>query len=323
MTKKISVLPRHQLSTIAWDACVAASAQRILYGYSWYLDAVLPAPNWKWIGLVLTNEAGGYRAVMPVPLRRKTVAGFTYEWVVHQPFFCQFLSVFSRDALVDTGPFFREMLQHVRYGSVFCSTSKPDERADFDLIQSQSTQILNLSVSYPAIYQSYTTDRKVNLRRAEAGNWIIKKSTDLEPLLFLFRENHADQIEGGVAEWAYSIFRSLVSELQKRELATLHYAMRDDTIEAGALFLREGNRIIYLFNAASETGRRGNARTLLVDTMIRESAGQQVVLDFESPEKASIRAFYSSFGAAEEPIYRLRWNRLNWVEKLMLTLKER
>lgn len=306
----------------AWDACVVASPLRILYGYSWYLDAVLPAPNWKWIGLVLTNETGEYQAVMPVPLRRKTVAGITYEWVVHQPFFCQFLSVFSRDTFVDTDLFFGKLLRNFRYGSVFCSTSKPGERAGFEVVQCQSTQTLDLSVSNQAIYQRYTADRKVNLRRAKIHNWKVEMATDVEPLLILFQQSHANAIAGGVADWAYEIFRNLMRELQKRELATLCYATHDGQIEAGVLFVREGNRIIYLFNAASETGRRGNARTLLIDNVIRENAGQPMVFDFESPVKESIRDFYQSFGAVEAPFYNLRWNRLNKLERLLLTLKK-
>ena len=89
----LKILSRHQIDTSAWDTCVAASPQRIVYGYSWYLDAVMPAPSWKWMGYVLTDEAGHYQAVMPIPLRRKQLAGVTYEWVVHQPFFCQFLAI--------------------------------------------------------------------------------------------------------------------------------------------------------------------------------------------------------------------------------------
>ena len=64
-------LPRNEVDTVAWDACVAASTQAVVYGYSWYLDSVAGGGAWRWVGLVMTDEAGTYRAVMPVPLRRK------------------------------------------------------------------------------------------------------------------------------------------------------------------------------------------------------------------------------------------------------------
>ncbi|WP_420146675.1 GNAT family N-acetyltransferase, partial [Spirosoma sp.] len=312
-----------QIDDIAWDACVTDSCQRIVYGYSWYLDVVLPAPAWKWVGLVLIDDAGTYQAVMPIPLRRKQIAGITYEWVVHQPFFCQFLSVFSRDVSVDPTPFLGIIQQNFRYCSIFACRH---HIATFGERCTLSTQILDLSADYETLYQRYTSDRKLNLRRALRANWIVLESTDPTPLLNLFRENHANAIPNGVADWVYATFRILVNELNQRGMMTLRYALREGRIEAGALFVREGNRIIYLFNAASEAGRTGNARTLLIDQLIRENAGcrcvgKPTIFDFESPEKPSIRDFYRSFGAVEEPFWSIRWNRLNVVERLARQLR--
>ncbi len=313
----LKILPRYQINTNAWDACVGASSQRILYGYSWYLDAVLPAPSWKWVGLVLMDETGQYQAVMPIPLRQKQLMGVPYEWVVHQPFFCQFLSVFSRTPTLDPTPFFRAMHQRFRYGSIFTTSQQPADFSWFDTFQLRTTHVLDLSVGYEAIHQNYTRDRKLNLLRALRANWTIIESADPEPLLSLFRENHADTIDGGVADWAYAMFRSLTNELSQRSLATLRYAVRDERIEAGALFVEEGNRLIYLFNAASPIGRRGNARTLLIDQMIQKKAGKRVIFDFESPEKPSIRDFYSSFGPVEELFWAMRWSRLSKLERML------
>lgn len=326
--RMLKILPRHQINTDAWNACVVASSQRIVYGYSWYLDAVLPAPSWKWVGLVIMDQTGAYQVVMPIPLRRKQLAGITYEWVVHQPFFCQSLAVFNRDPSLDLTPFFRAMQLHFHYGSIFTIRH---QAADPSLTQfppqshtfrPQTTHILDLSVGYKTLSQNYTHDRSVNLRRAERFGWTVSDSGDPEPLLSLFRENHAATIVGGVANWAYDIFRNLTNELSQRGLATLRYAIRDGRIEAGALFVREGNWIIYLFNAASEIGRRGNARTLLIDQIIRENAGcryagEPLVFDFESPEKPSIREFYRSFGAVEELLWTIHWNRLTTVERMI------
>ncbi|MFD2935615.1 GNAT family N-acetyltransferase [Spirosoma flavum] len=330
MAITIRILPRNKINSLAWDACIANSHQRILYGYSWYLDIVLPAPFWKWVGAVIANETGQYQTVMPIPLRRKVVAGITCAWVVHQPFFCQFLGVFSRQETLDPMPFFRVMQQRFRYGSTVSMRQQPDTSLSFDTVRAATTHTLALSVGYDTIYQNYTHDRKQNLRRARremstAVNWTIVESTDPEPLLTLFRENHADNIDGGVTDWAYAVVRNLVIELSKRNLITLRYACCDGRIEAGTLFVQEGNRIIYLFNAGSEIGRRRNARTLLIDQMIREQAGhndadEPLVFDFESPEKLAIREFYQSFGTSEEPFWEMRWNRLNPVENVLRRL---
>ncbi|QHW01374.1 GNAT family N-acetyltransferase [Spirosoma endbachense] len=308
---------RQQLDIAAWDACVLESPQRIVYGYSWYLDAVLPAPDWCWMGLVVYDERGKYRAVMPVPLRRKQVFGIRHQWVVHQPFFCQFLSVFSLDTTIDPTLFLLVVQQRFRYGSsLSLNVSKPLSSE----VRTLTTHVLDLSVGYDTVFSQYSSDRRLNLRRAEAANWTVSDSSDLNPLLDLFRLNHADAIRGGVADWAYTIFAGLGDELFRRGFGILRYATRDGRVEAGALFVREGNRIIYLFNAASETGRKKNARTLLIDQVIRDYAGQKFVFDFESPEKPSIAGFYESFGSAREPFYSFRWNRLTAFERVLIRL---
>ena len=289
----------------------------MLYGYSWYLDAVLAGPDWKWVGLVVTDEQGGYRAVMPVPLRRKWG-----RWVVHQPFFCQFLDVFSTDDSLDIVRFLDAVRQRYRYGSVLSLHRQPDVLTGFDMVHHQATHVLNLSPGYDAVYSRYSADRKLNLRRALRYGWMVIDSTDAEPMIRLFRHHHAGEIDGGVGLWAYDILRRVIHTLQERGLATIRYALVNGRVEAGALFVQEGNRIIYLFNAASEVGRRGNARTLLLDQVIRENAGRfhagkPIFFDFESPLKKTVVDFYRSFGATEDGFTIVRWNRLTLAERLL------
>ena len=310
----MTVTPRHRIDSAAWDACVAASAQRVVYGFSWYLDAVLPGPDWTWVGVVQVGRNGNYAAVMPVPLRRKWGV-----WRVHQPFFCQLLGLFSRDPVLDAAPFYRLVYQRFRYGSVWQLGQWPSPNVPF-VVRQRHTHVLDLSAAYPAIEARYTPDRRRNLRRARDVGWQIDDATDIEPLIALFRKNHADTIDGGVSSGAYAILRNLDAALLQRGLATVYYALLNGQMEAGALFVRDGNRIIYLFNAATETGRRGNARTLLIDRHICENAGQSsltgpVLFDFESPEKPSIQAFYASFGATAQPFWSVRWNRLSMPER--------
>ncbi|CCH51097.1 hypothetical protein BN8_00002 [Fibrisoma limi BUZ 3] len=269
------------------------------------------------MAVVLTDQNGGYRAVLPVPLRRKRIAGMRYAWVVHQPVFCQFLSVFATGPALSVEPFYALVCRQFRYGSIFCVKSPAAVWPIAVEVREQFTHTLDLSASYEQLVAGYSADRRLNLRRALAAGWVVEESVDPEPIIDLFREYHADAIDGGVADWAYTIFRNLVVELSRRGLATLQYAVRNGRIEAGALFVQEGDRIIYLFNAASTDGRQGQARTLLLDQLIRRQAGQPLILDFESPDKASITAFYGSFGAVKEPYYSVRWNRLNRVEKLV------
>ncbi len=314
----IQWLSRPALDALRWDACVNAAPNRLIYGQSWYLDAVCP----RWAGLVLTDTQDDYAAVMPVPLRRKFG-----QWVVHQPLFCQFLSVFARpDILVDTADFYLAMRRHVRYGSSFFSWQEPPEQGFW--ASPRLNYVLDLRLAYSEIRQGYSADRRTNLRRAEsrcteANGWAIRTATDPEPLLDLFRQHHAQGVDGGVADWAYDRLRQLFRVLQGRGLTTLRYADRHGQPEAGALFVEYAGRIIYLFNAASAAGRQVNARTLLIDQVIREKAGQSLRFDFESPDVPDIARFYESFGAQPEPYWLVRYERLTWPERAVRSLMRR
>ncbi|QJD81231.1 GNAT family N-acetyltransferase [Spirosoma rhododendri] len=286
----------------------------MLYGYSWYLDAVLPAPDWQWQAVVQTDAQDRYVAVLPIPLRRK--AG---RWVVHQPLFCPFLDVFTRDDQCDPTPFLQAVVRRFRYGSRLALRFPP--ALPNLIVQPRTTHVLDLSVGYERLLAGYTADRQLNRTRALRHGWQVTDETDSEPLLLLFRQHHAHTIEGGVGEWAYAILRRLIDELQRRELATLRYARHNNQLEAGMLIAHSDSRAIYLFNAASEQGRRGNARTLLLDQFIQQQAGQPVAFDFESPEKQSITQFYRSFGAVEETYYSIRWNRLTRPERWLLMIR--
>ena len=320
--KQVVCLSRRHINDAAWDACVRTAPNQIFYGFSWYLDAVTCLPDWTWAGLVVVTQSGDYRAVMPVPLRRKFVMGVAVGWVVHQPLFCQFLATFG-PADTDTVPFFRVLLRRFRYGSILHTTYQPPDNLGLES-KPQQTHLLDLSLPYSALLRNYSADRRHNLARAHRFGWQIQVSTDPGPLIQLFQQNHAGQIPGGVGDWAYTIFRNVVLALQQRGMASLHYACYAGKIEAGAMFLLDRQRIVYLFNAASATGRQGNARTLLLDTIIQENAGTPGLwFDFESPDKPSVVQFYRSFGAIEQPFWAICWNRLNRAERGFVRLLNR
>jgi hypothetical protein len=297
-------LQRPEISDSQWNTFLASSPQRIVYAYSWYLDVVSP----DWSALVL-EEKGGWKAVMPLPVRKKW--GFR---VIQQPFFCQLLGVFthSTNESPEIDRMFLETLpDHFSYLSLYTGRfSKGLHFPEFCEIGRCATHTLSLHLSYPQLRKNYSSDRRLNAIRAQKWDWEITESRDLQPLIDLFQKHHAARIDGGVAESAYQLLQKAGNVLFEKKAARLVYALREGKIEAGALFAFSDNRIIYLFNAASPLGRKGNARTLFIDRMIREYAGTDFIFDFESPEVASIADFYRSFGAEAEVYWQLHYNRL-------------
>lgn len=306
-------LAHSEINKTRWDECVSASPQFILYGLSWYLDVV--SPNWE---ALIIEENDSYVAVLPIPIQHKYGISF-----IHQPLFCQFLMIFS-PKIIDYQLFVEELFKNYRFSAKFNLAIIPSDD-NLLSIKPLQTHLLDLSPDYQTIYQQYSFDRKQNLKRALKANWQLEESQDVRPMIQLFRQNHEYQIRGGVAQKAYIILEKLFAEIQKRGLGKLWYATQQGQIEAACWFVFSGNRVIYLFNAASSVGRKGNARTFLLDKFFQEHAGKNYLFDFESPTIEAIDQFYASFGAKTEVFWQVSWNKLprlvNWVWEMKNTFR--
>ncbi|WP_161889446.1 GNAT family N-acetyltransferase [Pontibacter russatus] len=293
-----------------WDAVVERSRQRQVYALTWYLDVV--APGWE--AVVELDAAGAYITVMPVPWRSRF--GIRY---IQQPLFCQQLGIYGLTETVAEATyiaFVQEVCQRFRYvsGYHFNTANKLPAGLPPEVYISQTlTLYLPLNKPYEQLYQGYTRDRKMNLKRAQKAELAIEESTDIEPVIRFFREQAAGRIYGGVSEAAYMQLRQLYEALRQRGIARLCYTTdASGRKNGGCLFVIWGGHIVYLFNAAPQHGRKQNGRTLLINHIIREYAGQEMLLDFESPNEREqdILHFYKSFGPEATPIPVLRYDRL-------------
>ncbi|GGB88536.1 GNAT family N-acetyltransferase [Dyadobacter sediminis] len=316
---------RSQISDLLWNNHIQRSQQSVVYAYSFYLDSVCI----EWKALVWPSEED-YQVVMPLPVRTK--AG---KMIVYQPLFCQYLGLFTVNSL--TSPqveaFLTSLSSHFSYISAY--SFNPDNYRLVNIgsfrfnelkFQEQSTYYLRLGHDYSKIYNHYSKDRQRNVERSRRYNWTLEQSTDINPLIHLFKENHASRIFGGVNPDAYARLQLLFERLNLHEKAEIWYAVKEGRIHAGILLVRNCNRIIYLFNAADKIGRSGNARTFLLDCYFKVHASKPMIFDFESPEVSSIASFYNSFGSIENSYMMIRKNQLvfpfrqiqEWRRNLML-----
>ncbi len=309
MTPPPLLLSRDAIHDEIWDRCIDNARQRVVYAYSWYLDAVCTT----WEALVWPSPDAP-SVVMPLPFTRKW--GFRK---LQQPLFCQFLGLFSTTELTPAvaGAFLDAMNRRYRYIAAYhfnpYNTSLREQISSFRGLQARSfsTRWLPLSGTGPEIRAGYSPDRRSNLRKSRELPWTIHAGGDPGPLMEMFRANHAHLIPGGVDPGAYAQISRLYRMLAGKGMAVLYYALLDDRPEAGIMVITCGDHYIYIFNAATETGRRGNARTFLLDSFFGEVSGRSgLIFDFESPEKKPVADFYKSFGAREEQYVSIRKNGL-------------
>lgn len=309
-------LTRSEIDTHRWDSFMEISMQGVVYGFSWYLDVV--CENWN---ALVWPSADEYQIVMPLPV--KSIFGFS---VLYQPHFCQYLGLFSTVELTHekVAVFLKACSDSFSYISSYCFHPTNTQLLgtalnSFPELQQNTNKTVWLSVQ--SEYNGYTKDRRKNLLRADQWKWQEEMGDDIEPLIDLFRHNHMSKITGGVAEKSLTIFKKLFEECLKRGNSELKYAYHEGILHAGVLIIREGNIAVYIFNAADFTGRRGNARTFLLNNYFKMKGSEELVFDFESPDITSIHNFYRSFGGIEVPFINIRKNDLKFPYNVMHRLR--
>jgi hypothetical protein len=303
------LLSRAAIDDQRWNRIIDQSGQSVVYGYSWYLDEV--CNDWK---ALVWPSAEDYQIIMPLPVRRK----WSIE-VIQQPLFCQYLGLFSvleisefnlilfLEKVSSSYPYISSYHFHPDLSAILNRVLRQFPKFE---IKQNHTYCLSLEDPLSTIRSNYSSDRKMNLKRSEREKWIVEQSNNIIPLITLFKKYHASKIPGGVADVSYSILTALFKNLNLHKAAELFYILKEGKIHAGALFAKTGGKVLYLFNAADETGRAGNARTFLLDYYFQLNTGKPFIFDFESPEKNSVSLFYKSFGARKMPYYSIRKNEL-------------
>ncbi len=288
-----------QIDRAKWDSCIQSSKQAIIYAESWYLDAV--SDNWS---ALIIQEQGEYMAVLPLPWKRKF--GIKY---VYQPFFTQQLGFFSESYLLSEvrEELFANLTKKFKYLS-YC-LNENNEPLKVDGIVNRINCTLSLHSSYDEIIKSYNSNRKRDLKKAIKNNLIVQESYDINSLIKLFIQNKGEEVSE-LKELDYRRLETIYKQAKAHKAAQVLEIKKADHIIGGGFFLKHRSRIIYLFGAVNNEGKKLGAMTLLMDQLIRKNASRNITFDFEGSDIPALRKFYSSFGARENAYQYLNINNL-------------
>lgn len=278
----IDLVPYENIDKKAYDRCVFNSENFRIYATGSYLDAVAE----KWDALIYKD----YQAVMPVPWRMKY--GLSY---VYMPYFVQQLGVFSLEGVSAEleNDFYRTLVsKFMLVDYAFHSGSRPkgswQERVNYTL---------NFSPDYELLFRAFNTNRKRIIKKG-FRDLTLKKSQETDSFL-----KHLDQPDLGFVPAA-----SLVAGLkrlidQNPEIIRTWNVYCKNQWVGGLLWLKDHRRITYLFPVASRKGKDLDAPTFILDNLIREHHGTDLLLDLEGSMIPGVARFYKSFGALPETYY--------------------
>lgn len=309
-------LSRKEIDDSRWNEAIESALHPVMYGFTWYLDAV--CEDWS---AIVWPSGTDFQVILPLPLKTR--------WsirMVHQPFFCQYLGFFYKEVPSEQTVSDFLTLTDSKFPYISTYHFHPENTALIMPVLDRfgnfkqttcHTHWLRLNQPYAALSGQYSSDRKSNLKKAFTQNWTAFESTDLTQLITWFKQYHEPAVQGGVAKGSYDILHRLYKSVKDRIDTKIIYAGKDGVLHAGILVMRGGNMAVYLFNAADDEGRSGNARTFLLDQYFRNNAGTDLIFDFESPPVESIASFYKSFGSEKVPFINIHKNSLPFPCKVL------
>jgi len=305
-TGMIKHLSNSEIDKTKWDACIQEAFNGTEYSSSWYLDIV--GENWE--ALV----EGNYDRIFAM------VPG--YKWGInylYQPAFTQQLGLISKSHLSENvvGHFLNSIPSKYKFAEINLNTFNRLNPENYHVQYWQNFE-LDLIRTYEQLYKSYSENLKRNLKKTEKASLTLLKNIKPEDIITLFRENRGKKMKTpGDAD--YLKLKSLSYKgIYKGLITTFGIYTNRNELCAGAIMLKNKNKIVFLFSGLSDEGKKTGAMAKLLDSVIQEYAQQNITLDFEGSNDPNLARFYQSFGSAKCTYPHIVINRLPFIISLAL-----
>ncbi|MBW0179260.1 hypothetical protein [Sediminibacterium sp.] len=298
MNNKILILPPHLIEQVKWDDCVHNHLNGLIYGQYDYLDSICD----HWHGIVV----GNYEAVMALPWRKKY--GFRYYYT---PPFMQQLGIMGNLDAVNHDTLARAIRQFAWYGDLHLNFSN-HQLASALQSKNKTNFIINLKNGFEAIQARYSNDLKQILQKNSQG-LLYSRDDNFLPAIESYREYYAARMPH-VSEDDFLRFSVLCKQLANRSDCIVRSVRNHRGIMlSNVLLLKDKKRIYHLFNTVTPEGRTQHSNHKLINQVLQEFAGQDLLFDFEGSELEGVSTFNKKFGGHIQPYFHYKRNLLRGV----------
>ncbi|MEZ5083727.1 MAG: hypothetical protein R2750_09790 [Bacteroidales bacterium] len=306
----IKYLTYDEIDKKRWDECIDKAFNGMVYAKSWYLNTV--AENWD---ALVKND---YEQVFPLTWRKKY--GIYY---LYQPVFTQQLGIFSKTRLNEeiVIHFIENMPAKFHFVEINLNTLNSLANSKYKA-KNWLNHELDLINSYEKISRDFSTNLKRNISKSQKAGLTVTKGVKPEEIIRIFRENRGKGIptlDDGVYQ---KLARLTYEGIYKGLVVTYGVYSKNNSLCAGVIFIRNMKKVIFLFSGLTEEGRELNAMAFLIDSFIREHAGQHLTLDFEGSNDKNLARFYKSFGSVEIYYPHLVINKLPFPHNVLFQIKK-
>ena len=300
----VKYILHNEIDFAKWDACIDHSINGLIYGKSYYLNFMSP----DWNALVI----GDYEAVMPLTWNKRF--GIYY---LRQPAFTQQLGIFGSDSFKnkETEAFLNKAIELFPFIEINLNFANEYKKAS----SIKCNLILPLNISFYEIEKSFKSDLLKNIKIAKKNHLVYEPSSEIKATISLFQNTYSKKIN--YSKENYTDFSNLCSMLQsKGQLFVRKVNAQNGDQLAIAIFLKDKKRIYNIMSTTLPDGRKLKANHFLLFELIKEFAGQNLILDFEGSDVNSINFFYKKFGAIDQPYPFVAINNLNSPQRIIKKL---
>jgi hypothetical protein len=208
--------------------------------------------------------------------------------------------------------FIKEITERYRFAEIYFNYLNKDPHCT-----PCNNYILPLDKNYEALQNAYSTDLVKNLKRSARFEMDYRKESDLTLALKLHEEYYKERTPH-VQQRDYENFEKVCRHLFLQDKLSLRsiYDSRNQLL-AIALMMKDAGRLYLIESTTTKLGRDMQANHFLLDSIVREFAERDLILDFVGSDIPGISHFYKNFGTINQPYFFFKLNRLPWPMKLL------
>lgn len=284
-----------------WDSQLAKCPNRLVFAESWYLKQA--CVNWA----AIVND--DYTELLPFAINKKM--GISY---IYGPWAAPRLGCFSIDATNNIVEMLAAIPKKFKVVEIVHHSSIENGPPEFSNTPRQN-YVAHLNHNYETLRANYHVKTRNILKKAEKENLLITE-VSASDILALFKSSTGKGLPH-VKEKHYTNIVNIIEQSLTLKYGKVIGAFDDEQNLLASIFsIYRFDRIINLFVASNEKGKKIGAMTFLVDSIIKENAQSKTVLDFAGSSIRSIARFNERFGSQLETYSFLHCNKLPKILKL-------
>lgn len=299
MAGNIQYLQNHEIDRARWDACIENADNGLIYGYSFYLDAMCD----NWDALVLDD----YQAVMPLPWRRKFTISYLY-----QPFYVATLGVFGNNISEEVfAQFLKSIPAKFRYWDVDLNEeNRINENLDLTHLDCRKRKNLFLKLNtYETIYARYSRLAKRKLIKAKNEGLQVIRDIPASDVInhYIHEYEKKNRI---IPDEVYVNLKTLFQHFKKENYQTYTATTQQGEVVGFYLVYVDKKFVYSILGGSTAEGKCKGAFYLLTDAAIQDFAGTHKTFRFEGSDLPGIEFFDLQFGSYPITYLHLKRNSL-------------